>query len=211
MDNYIEGMLQEIMESISDPSTLAIPNPGLLTYYQNLKERRFWIDFAVDENVLEYARYIIQWNIEDASIAPEERKPIRIYLFNYGGSADIMWMFTDIIQKSLTPVITINMGQCGSAAALIFMAGHKRLMMPSATVTIHEGSNQIGGDAVKVIDQAESYKVMIKKMRNYIISHTKIPSATLNKKRNNDWELDSEMCLKYGVCDKIVDTITDIF
>ena len=82
--------------------------------------------------------------------------------------------------------------------------------MPSATVVIHEGQNQIGGDAVKVIDQAESYKVVLKRMHEYIISHTNIPKSMLTRKKNNDWEINSEDCLKYGVCDHIVESISEI-
>ena len=121
-----------------------------------------------------------------------------------------MWMFTDIIAASETPVYTVNVGQCSSAAALIFMSGKRRFMLPTATVLIHEGSGTIEGDAVKVFDQAASYKAMVKKMHNYILSHTSIPAGTLSRKKNNDWELDAQTCIKYGVCDRIVDNLSEI-
>lgn len=208
---YIIEMLEEIEESMNTPSTMAVPDPGVLTFFQNLSERRIWIDLSVDNTILEFSRYIMKWNEEDKEIPVENRKPIWIYIFNYGGSADFMWMFTDIISISETPIYTVNMGKCCSAASLIFMTGHKRFMLPTATVLIHEGSGTIEGDAVKVIDQAESYKTMVKKMHSYILSHTTIPAGTLTRKKNNDWELDSETCLKYGVCDYIVEKMSDIF
>lgn len=200
----------DILCDIVDSANLQPPDPDLLTYYKFLNHRKIWFDFAVDECTLEITRNIILWNIEDYDKPTEERQPIMLYLFNYGGSLDLMWMITDVIRQSVTPVYTINMGQCGSAAALIFMSGHRRFMMPSATVVIHEGQNQIGGDAVKVIDQAESYKVVLKRMHEYIISHTNIPKSMLTRKKNNDWEINSEDCLKYGVCDHIVESISEI-
>lgn len=207
---YIVAMLEEINASMNDPETLSIPNPGMLSLLKNISERRIWLDLTVDETVLEYVRYILRWNLEDADIPPEERKPIWIYIFNYGGGADYMWMLTDVISISETPVYTVNMGQCCSAAALIFMSGRQRFMLPASSVLIHEGSSEISGDAVKVIDQAKSYESMVKRMHKYIIEHTNIPSGTLTKKKNNDWELNAETCLKYGVCDRIIASISEI-
>ena len=208
--DYIVAMLEEIESSMSNPETLAVPNPGMLSLLKNISERRIWLDLTVDEAVLEYVRYILRWNMEDAGIPAQDRKPIWIYLFNYGGGADYMWMLTDVISLSETPVYTVNMGQCCSAAALIFMSGHKRYMLPMSSVLIHEGSSEISGDAVKVIDQAKSYESMVKRMHRYIVDHTKIPSATLTKKKNNDWELNAETCLKYGVCDRVVESVSEV-
>lgn len=199
-----------LLGTIGDTATLQLPDPDMLSYYRQYMERKLWLDFEVDDETLVIARNIVIWNAQDAEIPPEERKPIWLYLFNYGGSADLMWMLIDAIRTSVTPVYTVNMGKCDSAAALIFMAGDKRFMMPSATVTIHEGSNQLGGDAVKVLDQAESYKAMIKRMRDYIISVTKIPPQMLCKKKNNDWELNSEACMKYNVCDRVINMLSDV-
>ena len=207
---YIVAMLEEIEASMNNPETFSIPNPGMISLMKNMSEQRIWLDLTVDETVLEYVRYILRWNMEDAGIPPEDRKPIRIYIFNYGGGADYMWMLTDVIAISETPVYTVNMGQCCSAAALIFMSGHKRYMLPMSSVLIHEGSSEISGDAVKVLDQAKSYESMVKRMHRYIIDHTKIPSATLTRKKNNDWELNAETCLKYGVCDRVIESISEI-
>lgn len=207
---YIIEMLESIEDSMSTPDNMSIPDPGILTFYHNLSKRKLWLDLAVGDTILEFSRDIMRWNEEDAGKNADERDPIWIYLFNYGGSADFMWMFTDVISASTTPIYTVNMGKCCSAAALIYMTGHKRFMLPSATVLIHEGSGAIEGDAVKVIDQAESYKAMVKKMHNYILSHSRIPASTLTRKKNNDWELSAADCLKYGVCDAIVENLNEI-
>ena len=148
--------------------------------------------------------------MEDKGKPVEERKPIRIYLMNYGGDIDAMWSFVDMMNLSKTPIYTINMGQCASAAGIIFMAGHKRIMMPNATVMIHEGSGAFSGDANKVMDHVESYKATIKKMKEFILSNTRIEAKLLNKKRNADWEIDAQFCLEYGVCDQIAETLDDI-
>lgn len=209
--DYIAEMLEAIDSLMGRPETMSVPDPSILMFHQNLSDRRIWLDLTVDDSVLEYVRWILYWNRKDSGKEAADRKPIWLYIFNYGGSADFMWMLLDVIASSETPVYTVNMGRCCSAAALIFMTGHKRFMLPYASVLIHEGSSEITGDAVKVIDQAESYKSMVKKMKTYILEHSNIPAATLNRKKNNDWELDSETCLKFGVCDVIAEKLSDIF
>lgn len=87
-----------------------------------------------------------------------ERKPIWIYLHNYGGNFDLEWSLIDVITASKTPIYTVNMGVCASAAADIFIAGHKRFMLPNARVMIHQGSTSLCGDTQKVFDAIDDYK-----------------------------------------------------
>lgn len=60
---------------------LQLPDPSLLTFYNNLEERTIWMDFEVDVEFLEFARYIINWNREDKNKPIEERKPIKLMFF----------------------------------------------------------------------------------------------------------------------------------
>ncbi len=120
-----------------------------------------------------------------------------------------MWTLIDAIMLSATPVITINVGVAASAASLIFIAGHRRLMMPNAKVVIHEGSAQMAGDAVKVMDATENYRKELKRMKDFILAHTRIPSNTLMHRKNNDWMIDAQYCLKNGVCDGLVQSLDE--
>lgn len=206
-NNETEISLDEIIDMFKQSSVM---DPDLVTFYRMKKERKIWFDLCVGENALAYVRLIMLWNMEDRGIAPEDRKPIWIYLENYGGDADMMWMMIDVIEHSETPIYTVNMGIAGSAASMIFVAGKKRYMMPNANVVIHEGSATVTGDAVKVIDNTENYKKSLKKSRDFILEHTEIPTATMNKKKNNDWYLDAEYCLDHGVCDCVVSSLDQI-
>ena len=164
----------------------------------------------MDATVLEYIRLIMRWNMEDVGLPAEERVPIKIMLFNYGGNFDLEWAMIDAIEMSKTPVWTINMGICASAAADIFIAGKKRLMMPNAKLMIHQGNAGFEGDAQKVFDQTKNYKAQLDKIKNYTLEHTEIPVKTFNKYINNDWWLTAEECLKYKVCDRIVESLDEI-
>ena len=206
----ISEIADQISALIEDPANAALPDPELVTYYRFASERKFYLDLMVDFSAIELVRTILMCNIEDKGIPAEERKPIWLYLMNYGGDADCGWALINAILTSETPIYIVNLGVCASAAALIFMAGHKRYMFKNSTVTIHEGSAQFSGDSTKVLDAGESYKAMLNHMREYITSRTGIPAKLLAKKKNNDWELSSDDCLKYGVCDVVIEKLSEI-
>ena len=121
-----------------------------------------------------------------------------------------MWSIVDTIEASETPVYTIDAGVAASAAGLIFLAGHKRYMLNRSKVVIHEGSAHMAGDAVKVMDAGESYKKMLRQMKDYILSRTQINASVLNKQKCHDWELDARYCLDHGVCDAIIGKLSEI-
>ena len=197
--------MSEILQvkTLEIPDTV-LPDPDLVSYYILEKQRKIYLDYDVCEELTSIYRLIQRWNIEDKDIPENERKPIELYIMSYGGDIDYMWMLVDAINSSKTPVYTYNIGKASSAAALIFISGKKRFMAKNATVLIHEGAAQIQGDAVKVVDQADSYKKALKKMKEYILEKTNIPRDLLMKRRQNDWELDVDFCLKNGVTDEVM-------
>lgn len=190
--------------------TNGLPDPSEITYYVLEKERKLYLDTEVDDSSLDIQKMILRWNMEDADKPKEERKPIWLYILSPGGTITHMWAVCDAINLSVTPVYTVNVGVAASAASLIFISGHKRFMFPRATVLIHEGSAELSGDAIKVMDQSEAYRKSLKQMKEYILAKTNIPPKELNKKRANDWELSSEYCMKNGVCDVLVSSLEEV-
>jgi len=184
----------------SDP----LPNPDHVTYYVLEAERKIYLDQEIDESAMGVQRMILRWNMEDKGVPTEERKPITLFINSPGGETLYMWSLIDTIELSATPVNTVDVGICASAASLIFLAGRKRSMMPRARVLIHEGSARMAGDSVKVLDASDNYRKEIKQMKDFIVSHSKVPAGTLTKQSAHDWELSAEECLKYGICDEIL-------
>ena len=205
MSEFVENELMEL--ELPDER---LPNPDLISYYVLEKERKIYLETNVGPDNMMLQRLILRWNMEDRGKPVEDRKPIRLYVMSYGGDLDYMWTVVDTIKLSKTPVITINMGVAASAASLIFIAGHHRLMLPNAKVIIHEGSAQMAGDAVKVMDATDSYRKELKRMKDFILENTKIPPATLNRRKNNDWTIDAKYCLENSVCDEVVTSLDDI-
>ena len=98
-----------------DLSNLQLPSPELLTYYRNLEDRVIWIDYDVSESVLEVSRLIMHFNKLDRDVPVEERRPIKLLIYSYGGDGNACFSLLDIIALSKTPVYTINMGIAMSA------------------------------------------------------------------------------------------------
>ena len=211
MSELIQAISETVVDGVvGNLKCTNLPDPDAITYYEFEKERKIYLETDVDASLMPIQRMIMRWNMEDLKSGTKNPKPIWIYIMSLGGSIDYMWTLIDTIEASRTPVYTVDLGEAGSAAGLIFMSGHKRFMMKNATVIVHEGSAEFGGDAIKVQDAADSYKQMIKAMKDYILKKTNIPKTQLSKKRANDWTLDSKYCLENGVCDKVVEHLEEI-
>lgn len=202
-----ENMMIAIPQSVEN---LQLPDPTLLSYYQDEADRSFWINDEITDNLLEFAKLIMKYNKEDVGKPIEDRKPIKIFISSPGGDLDATLSFIGLIGLSKTPIWTINMGWAYSAAGLILMAGHKRFIMPNCSVLIHSGSGQLGGSFEQTTEQMKNYKALVDKMREFILSKTKIDTKLFKKNSTKDWYINAEEALSLGIVDEIVEDL-DIF
>ena len=135
-----------------------------------------------------------------------EMQPIHLYIQSFGGSVYDMWTLIDIIRSSTTPIITYCSGYCMSAAALIFLAGHVRIMYKHSCIMFHQlcyGNVDKIKDFVLETHQAEQ---MHKEIIQYIKKSTKLGKKFFKRfdSKKEDIYLTAKECLKYGVCDDVV-------
>ena len=200
------------VEIPSNLENLQLPSPELLNYYKFAQDRTLWLDSNVDLMWLEFEKQIIQWNKEDKDIPVNERKPIKLMFFSYGGALDVNYSFIDLIQKSKTPIWGINMGQSCSAACFIFMACHKRFAMPRASFLIHQGGVDGGfsGTYEQVVSAIYEYQRQIEELEQYILTVTKITKEQLDENFTTEWYLTAKQAVEFGVADEIIDDIDSI-
>jgi ATP-dependent Clp protease protease subunit len=189
---------------------LQLPSPELLTYYRNLDNRVIWIDYGVDESILEVSKLIMEFNRLDKDIPTEERKPIKLLLYSYGGDGQACFSLLDVIGLSKTPVYTINMGVAMSAGLLILLAGHKRFCLKNSTALAHSGSGGASGTFEQTEAQMKDYKRFVETMRDYIIERSDIDTKTFNRYKNKEWYLYAKDQIKYHIVDKVIDDIDEI-
>lgn len=143
------------MEGVLDTS---LPDPGLLELYRRLRKREIVWNDEIDDATIDIALYIKKWNEEDKGVAPENRKPIKIFINSDGGSVDTVLHVIDMIRLSKTPIYTIGMGRVYSAGGLLLMAGHKRYIFSHTSCLIHDGSSGAIGSIGKMLDNLEFTK-----------------------------------------------------
>lgn len=190
-----------------------LPDPELRNYYVDLENRIFWLDEEVTPYLLELIKYIIRWNAEDEkwNVPVEDRLPIRIFFFSPGGDLDINYSLIDTIKMSKTPVIGINIGQCASAAAYIFLSCHKRYMLPHAYFILHQGSGTLSGTFEQICAQMRDYQEQVEELASFVLEHTSYTEEAVDEKIVGEWYIRKDEALENGVVHGIVDNISMLF
>lgn len=190
---------------------LKLPDPDLITYYKNLDNRILWIDSEIDSQTLEFAKNILDWNREDKGKTQEERKPIKLLFYSYGGDLDVNQSIIDVIKLSQTPVYGYNMGVACSAGCYIYLACHKKFMMPNAYFLMHQGSaNNISGTFAEVLSYVQDYTAKMDALMEYVKEHTNIPDDIFKENIMKEWYIYSDEAVEYGLCDKIITSLDEI-
>lgn len=180
-------------------------------YLKDLKQRKLFIsDEISEETVGDTVRHIMQLNREDHPIPPEDRVPILLYVSSNGGDVDAGFKLIDAIQCSKTPVYTINLGYQYSMGFLIGLAGHKRYATKNAKFLMHDGTNFVWDSGAKAQDRMEFNKKLEERMKEYILSRSKLTEEEYNSKSRIEWYMFSDEAKEKGFVDYIIGEDCDI-
>lgn len=208
MEEYTTEALEVCVPN--DLANLQLPDPTLLQYYKDVRDRIYWLDGEVCADTLDIVKAIMTHNHEDASIPVNERKPIKIMIDSGGGSVQVMWSIINAIKISETPVWTIVYCSAMSAAAHILAAGHRRFAFPGSVILVHSGSISIDGDVEKVESAKRYYDGVSKSANALLVADTKIVPRDLKNKGSRDWYMTAEEALARGVVDSIVSDFKEV-
>jgi len=193
---------------IPENANYALPDDNLLSFYNDLNERLFWVTDEINSYSLNLVHYILKWNREDKEIEPSARKPIRLLIFSPGGDLDIEETLVSLIKLSKTPIYGFAMGMVASAASVLFLSTHKKYALKNAYFILHKGScSNISGDYTNVQNAMADYRRQIERLEKFYISHTKIPQEEIKVKLNSDWYIRGEELIDKGIIDGWVDDI----
>ena len=173
---------------------------------EELKERHLYINYAIDETVVDMIVYhILRYNREDIGKPKEERKPIKLYINSNGGDVYNGWALISAITSSITPVHTINQGMCASMAFLIFIAGEKRYSMENSVFLMHEGFTGGFDNTSKMRDRMEFETNQLEEhTKKYVLSNTSIDNNYYDLKYRIEWYMLPDEAKKHKICDCIV-------
>lgn len=183
---------------------MQLPAPELVNYWRLAENRIFYIDFAIDESILEIQKAIININIVDREISVENRKPIKVFINTPGGLLVESMSLATVMAMSKTPVITVNIGESYSGGAILLLAGHKRYALPYSKALLHTGSGAVGGTFEQTEQAQKNYKKQVAEMGEFILKRSGMDEKLYKKNKSKDWYLDAQEQINTGIVHEIV-------
>ena len=132
--------------------------------------------------------------------------PIWLHINSYGGEVHAALAIADTIEriKTTVPIVTVVEGAAASAATIISTAGSRRLMRKNAYMLIHELSDAAWGRHSEMVDHVENNKDLMKTLKAWYVSHTKLKPENLEEILKRDKWWNSTLCKKHGLIDDII-------
>ena len=195
---HIDAVLEELLES---PTSIA---PREYQYYLGLTKRRLIFNDTVTNDIVE--KLIIPLIDMDEDGTGE---PIEIIMCSPGGSTFDGLIFCDVIDRLKTPTTIKVMGYAYSMGGIFLSAGSKnphvtKVCYPFSTALLHGGDTLLQGNSYSVKDTFEFHKRIDHRIKEYILSNTKITAEEYEKMERSEWYMDSETMLEKGLVDKIL-------
>jgi ATP-dependent Clp protease protease subunit len=173
-------------------------------YSRLLKDRIIFLGDAVTEHTA---------NVIIAQLlflhAEDPKKDIYFYINSPGGSVYDALAIYDTIQYVANDVQTVGIGIQASAAAFLLSSGTKgkRIILPNATVMIHQPSSGTRGKVTdQEIDLRESLRVK-KLLEEIMAKNTGQKAAKIHDDMERDKWLNAKEAKEYGIVDKIVTSL----
>jgi ATP-dependent Clp protease protease subunit len=131
-------------------------------------------------------------------------KGIVIKINSVGGDLVEAFAIIDRIRHSPCKITTLAYGEVCSAAALIFLAGDKRIMSKWSRLMLHEVSSEVGAGRVSAMNEDVKYLSDSQKMmESYIREATGLKELSWEEILKKDYWINSKEAYSLGIIDKI--------
>ena len=130
---------------------------------------------------------------------------ITIIVNSGGGSISAAFALISVIRSSSIPVTTIALGECSSAALMIFMSGATRYVDKNASILSHQFSASFPGHA-KAIDlraRQKELEIVEKKLEDHYMQCSGLSRKKIRKEllTSSDVFLSPEELIEYNLAD----------
>lgn len=141
--------------------------------------------------------------------ADNPKEEIVIHINSSGGEVASGLALYDVMKAISCPIKTICEGTASSMAAILFLSGDKREMLPHAKVMIHDPliHGSIGGNALQIERISRNLLKTREIIGTIIAGHTGKTLDEVYEKTVVDSYFDAEECIKWGLADGIVTEI----
>jgi ATP-dependent Clp protease protease subunit len=144
--------------------------------------------------------------------AEDPKKDIDFYINSPGGSVYDALAIYDTMQYVSNDIRTVGIGVQASAAAFLLSSGTKgkRIILPNATVMIHQPSSGTRGKVTDMeIDLKESLRVK-RRLNEIMAKNTGQTVKKIQDDMERDYWMTADEAKKYGVIDKIVASLKKV-
>ena len=134
---------------------------------------------------------------------------ITIYFNSPGGEVTSGLAIYDVMKAISCPIRTVCLGMAASMAALLFIAGDERDMLPHARVMIHDPlvAGGIGGSALDIQTAAEGIMRTREITAQIIADHTGKSLEEVFEATSHDSYFEAAEALEWGLADRIIETL----
>ena len=173
-------------------------------YSRLLKDRVIFIGTPIDDNVANLIiAQLLFLQMEDAE------KDIDMYINTPGGHVTSGLAIYDTMQFIKPEVSTYCVGQATSMGALLLTAGAKgkRHALPHSRIMINQPWGGAQGQAADISIQAKEILRLKEKIEKILADHTSQSLDKIRKDSDRDFFMSADEAKKYGIVDKVVESI----
>ncbi len=129
----------------------------------------------------------------------EKHAGIAIFINSPGGEVSSGLALYDVMQAVSCPIRTVCLGTAASMAALLFLSGDEREMLPHSTVMIHDPliPSGVGGSADRIMRTREVTAQVIAKHTGHSLDEV------LEATARDAW-FDAEEAVAWGLADRVI-------
>jgi ATP-dependent Clp protease protease subunit len=173
-------------------------------YSRLLKDRIIFLGDAVNEHTANLVvAQLLFLHSEDS------KKDISLYINSPGGSVYDALAIYDTMQYISNDIQTLGIGIQASAAAFLLSSGTKgkRVILPNATVMVHQPSSGTRGKVTDMeIDLKESLRIKLR-LNEIMARNTGQTLKRIQEDMERDYWMTAEDAKKYGLVDSIIKTL----
>ena len=135
---------------------------------------------------------------------------ITLYINSPGGSVDSGMALYDVMQAVSCPIRTVCVGLAASMAALIFVSGAERDMLPHRRIMIHDPLIvRTGGNALKLKAISDDLMETRQIIAKIIADHSGKSMDEILAKTASDSYFRAEDAVEFGLADRIITSLAE--
>lgn len=143
----------------------------------------------------------------DCDLVDAKEDVINVLICSPGGEVPAAMSLIAVMEASEIPIRTIALGECGSAALMILMAGHQRVVTPYSSILSHQFMSGMEGSFSNIKASVIEFDNYHEKIVKFYMERTSLDRETIEKhllKDVDSW-LKPEDAIKFGLADLVSD------